>query len=109
MDLVQLITGLLIAGESIALFIGMKLQKSEWLNPVNNGYIVFDIIIGALLIASSLGVLPTQVILVGTSLITHIIRDYDYYKNVPDRYAFNIPLLVLLNLRLVLLLVILVR
>lgn len=107
MDLLQLITGLLIAGESIALFIGMKLRKSEWLNPVNNGYLVFDVVIGTLLLASSFGVVPKQVILVVASVITHILRDYDYYKGVPDSYAFNVPLLILLNIRLLCLVVIL--
>lgn len=109
MDLLQLITGLLVAGESIALFIGMKLQKSEWLNPVNIGYIVFDVLIGVSLVGASIGVIPTQMILVVTSVITHLIRDYDHCKQVPDRYAFNIPLLVLLNLRLVMLFAILVQ
>ncbi len=93
----------------MALYLGMKLQKSEWLNPVNNGYIVFDVVIGALLVASSLGTIPTQVILVAASVIIHIIRNYDHYKKVPDRYAFNLPLLVLLNIRLILLLAILVK
>lgn len=107
MDWIQLITGLLIAGESLALYEGMKLRKTGWVNPVNNGYVVFDVAIGCILIASAYGAIHTQAILVGASVLTHVIRDYDYYKKVPDRYAFNVPLLVVLNVRLLLLLTIL--
>lgn len=100
MDTLQLLTGLLVSGESIVLFIGMKTKKSDWLNPVNKGYIVFDIIVGATLVASSLGVIPAPVVLIFASIITHFLRNYDHYKKVPSRYAFNLPLLVLLNIRL---------
>ncbi len=105
--MLQLITGLLIVGESLALYIGMSYKKSSWVNPVNNSFVVFDLVIGALLIASSIGVSPPQIILLITSTLTHVLRDYDYYKRVPDRYAFNVPLLVLLNVRLLMLVAIL--
>lgn len=105
MDWLQLTTGLLVAGESIALYVGKR--RTGWLNPTNQGYVFFDVVIGVLLVASALGALPTQEILVTASILTHLIRDYDHFKNVPDRYAFNLPLLILLNIRLVLLVAIL--
>ena len=108
-NLLELATGALIAGESIALYIGMGRKSSEWTNPTNNAYVAFDVLIGALLFLSSNGFIPTQKILVASSIITHLIRDYDYYRKVPDRYTFNAPLLIVLNIRLLMLIIILVQ
>ena len=107
MNWLQLITGLLITGETVVLFLGMRLNK-EWFTPSNNGYLVFDLVIGTLLITSAYGVIPTQDILLFTAIITHFFRNYEYYRKTLVRYAFNMPLLVLLNIRLILLIVILV-
>ena len=78
MDWLQLLTGLLIAGESISLYAGMKLKKTEWINSINNAFVGFDIFMGILLIASAYGLITTQGILVIASILTHLIRDYDY-------------------------------
>ena len=78
----------------------MSLKKTEWINSINNAFVGFDIILGVLLIASAYGLIITQGILVIASILTHLIRDYDYYKKLPDRYAFNLPVLALLNIRL---------
>jgi hypothetical protein len=90
----------------MALYAGMRLHK-DWLNPTNNGYIVFDVVIGTLLVASAYGVIPTQEILIVTAIVTHLLRDYDYIKKLPERYALNTPLLVVLNIRLIMLIAIL--
>ena len=102
MNWLQLTTGLLITGETIILYFGKRLNK-EWLIPSNIGYIVFDVVIGALLVASAYRVIPTQEILLLSAIITHLFRNYEYYKKVPERYAFNLPLLIVLNIRLILL------
>ena len=109
MDWLQLLTGLLIAGESIILYTGMSLKKTEWINSINNAFVGFDIILGVLLIASAYGLITTQGILVIASILTHLIRDYDYNKKLPDRYAFNLPVLALLNIRLLGLVLILLQ
>ena len=109
MDWLQLLTGLLIAGESIILYTGMSLKKTEWINSINNAFVGFDIIMGILLIASAYGLITTQGILVIASILTHLIRDYDYNKKLPDRYAFNLPVLALLNIRLLGLVLILLQ
>lgn len=107
MNAIQFITGLLMAGESAALFIGMHLRDTGWNNPVNRAYVLFDIIVGGLLTAAAYDVARISTIVLATSALTHIIRDYDYMRDVPDRYAFNIPLLIVLNIRLLGLLLVL--
>ena len=100
MDVIQLAAGLLIAGESIILYFVMRLRGSPWVNPVNNAYVVIDVIVGLILVASGYGVIPVQGMILITSALIHAYRDYDVYQKLENRYAFNIPVLLVLNVRL---------
>ncbi|MBD3171416.1 hypothetical protein GF326_02985 [Candidatus Bathyarchaeota archaeon] len=100
MNLIQFLTGLLVAGESIILYFVMKYKSSPWLTPMNRAYVVIDIITGLTLLASGLKWIPVQRIILLTSALIHIYRDYEAYRGMENRYAFNTPLLVVLNIRL---------
>jgi uncharacterized BrkB/YihY/UPF0761 family membrane protein len=85
----QLITGLLITSETIILYVGKRLNK-EWLNSSNIGYIVFDVVIGTLLIASAYRIIPTQEIhsshrSLHTSFVT-MITTRKSQKDTPSTY-----------------------
>ena len=100
MDLVQVATGLLIAGESIVLYFLLRGKDSPWINPVNTAYVVIDGIVGAILVASGYGLIPVQDMIILTSALIHGYRDYEVYQKLENRYAFNLPLLLVLNIRL---------
>jgi len=100
MGIFQLIAGLLIAGESLVLFFVMHLKNSSWVNPVNTAYVVIDVIVGLILLASAFDLIPAQNIILITSTLIHIYRDYEVFQSLENRYAFNTPLLLLLNIRL---------
>ncbi len=104
MDYIQLAAGLLIAGESTVLFTFMNMNGSPWLNPMNRAYIIIDVIVGSILIASGLELIPVLRIILATSALIHLYRDYEVLQNMDDRYAFNTLLLVVLNIRLMALL-----
>ena len=103
MEYIQIATGLLIAGESAILFSFMSMYGSSWANPVNRAYVVIDVIVGLILLASGLGVIPVQKIILGTSALIHFYRDYEIIQGIDDRFAFNLPLVLILNIRLALL------
>jgi fatty acid desaturase len=104
MDYVQLAAGLLIAGESTALFTFMNMNGSPWLNPMNRAYVIIDVLVGSTLIASGFGLIPVLKIILVTAALIHLYRDYEAMRGMDDRYAFNTPLLIVLNIRLLLLL-----
>ena len=108
MDYFQLAAGLLIAGESLALFTFMSTNDSPWLNPMNRAYVIIDVLVGSALIASGFGLIPVLKILLATAALIHLYRDYEAMQGMDDRYAFNAPILIVLNIRLLLLLYIIV-
>jgi hypothetical protein len=101
MDIIQLVAGLLMAGESAVLYIVMRNKDSPWLTPVNQAYVIMDILVGLILLASGLDLIPVQSIIMVTSAFIHLYRDYEVYQKLENRYAFNTPLLVVLNIRLI--------
>ena len=103
MDVIQLAAGLLIAGESSLLYAGMRLRKSPWVNPVNQAYVVIDVLVGLILLASGIAWIPVQNMIMLTSALIHAYRDYEAYKNLENRFAFNTSLLIVLNIRLLML------
>ena len=109
MDLIQLGAGLVIAGESSLLYAVLKRRQSPWVTPVNQAYVVIDVIVGLCLIASGLSWIPTQGLIVLTSALIHVYRDYEVVQKLENRYAFNTPLLLVLNIRLLALIVILLQ
>jgi hypothetical protein len=103
MEYIQIATGLLITGESIILYSLMNANGSSWANPVNQAYVVIDVIVGLILLASGFGLIPVQRIILGTSALIHFYRDHEIIHRTEDRFAYNMPLVVVLNIRLVLL------
>ena len=100
MDIIQLATGLLIVVESLALYVVMRLKDSLWINPVNTAYVVIDIIVGLILVVSGYGLILVQGMILITSALIHVYRDYEVYQKLENRYAFNTPLMLVLNIRL---------
>ena len=100
MDIIQLATGLLIVVESLALYVVMRLKGSLWINPVNTAYVVIDVIVGLILVVSGYGLILVQGMILITSALTHVYRDYEVYQKLENRYAFNTPLMIVLNIRL---------
>ena len=84
-------------------------RKSPWVTPVNQAYVVIDIIVGLVLLLSGLNIIPIQSLILATSALIHIYRDYEALQKLENRYAFNTPLLVVLNIRLLALIIILLR
>jgi len=100
MDIIQLATGILITGESLFLYALMRSRDSSWVNPINTAYVVIDVIVGLILVVSGYGLIPAQGMILITSALIHIYRDYEAYQRLENSYAFNTPLLLLLNIRL---------
>ena len=100
MDIIQLVAGLLIAGESLVLYYVMRQRNSPWVNPVNTAYVVIDVIVGLILLVSGYGLIPVQSMILITSALIHVYRDYEVYQKLENRYAFNTPILIVLNIRL---------
>jgi hypothetical protein len=101
MDIIQLVTGVLIAGESLALYVIMRLRDSPWINPINTAYVAIDILVGLILLASGYDLIPVKDIILIIATLLHIYRDYAVYKILDNPFAFNLPLLVVLNIRLI--------
>ena len=100
MDLIQVATGLLIAGESLFLYVMMRLRDLSWVNPVNTAYVVIDVIVGVILLVSGYKLIPAQKMILIASALIHAYRDYEVYQKLENRYAFNTLLLLVLNIRL---------
>jgi hypothetical protein len=118
--------GCLIAGESIALLIGMHLlsgSDNPWISTKNDFFAASDIITGALFLYLGISnticyannekydystfyqtnlVISFMVILF--SLITHTYREIEYFNNSNNNFCSNIPLFVMNNIKLGLLL-----
>lgn len=102
------IIALLLAGESLALFFGVALPGSAaggdqaWASPRNILFLGLDALTGALLLifVARLGPLMSPLIVVamlGLALITHAVREVEYWVGAADAFCFNRPL-ELLNL-----------
>jgi len=100
MDIIQLAAGLLIAGESLVIYVAMHLRNSPWIIPVNTAYVVIDVIVGLILLASGYDLIPAQDMILIISALIHVYRDYEVYQGLETRYVFNMPLLLVLNIRL---------
>jgi hypothetical protein len=100
MDYIQTAAALLIVGESTILYLVMKHRGSEWVTPINHAYVVIDVVAGLILLASGLGWIQVQSMIIITSALIHGYRDYEVYQKLENRYAFNTPTLIILNIRL---------
>ena len=107
---VTIITGVLVAGEALALLAGMYFlspRPNAWISALHTGMIILDILCGAgliiliLLKASSLrnGLLLTTGLV---SFAAHIYREWEYLASpTANRFLTNTPLFVVNNVKLI--------
>ena len=103
------LTGAVIAIESLALFVGLRIlspEQTPWAGPKNDAFVLLDVIVGGGLIylemTSREGPFPPVFfVLVAVSLLAHGYREWEYLAGVDDRFTFNLPLFLFNNIRLV--------
>ena len=111
-----ILTGLVIAGEALALFVGMHLLgagQPAWISPKNDLLLGLDVLAGLGLIVLTarshstleLGLLYAILIV---SLGIHGYREWEYVAGVAGRFCANLPLFVINNLKLAGLLAVLI-
>jgi hypothetical protein len=103
--IIAVLTGLVIAGEAVALLAGMHLfvrPVSPWLTPKNNVLAVIDMITGIIIVALAItGKSPVLFYAaVVLALITHGFRDWEYLASAELPFIFNLPLFIVNNLKL---------
>jgi hypothetical protein len=103
-----IITGLLVAGEATALFIGTQIlskEKSPWVNQKNNIILALDVVSGLALIFLAwldqkfpLSIQSSVFLLI--ALLSHVYRDWEYLQDAVDKFCANLPLFLFNNLKL---------
>jgi hypothetical protein len=104
---IMVVMGLVVAGEALALLVGMNLPRpSEWSTLKNNGLALVDVVTGVLLVVllfcwkDVLSSLLLHVLLI-TVVASHGYREWEYTANGPNRFCANVPLFVLNSIKLV--------
>ncbi len=98
--------GAVVAGEALALLIGMNASSSEWARLKNNGLALLDLVTGAVLIyllfaRGDLDALLVFYVLLSVILISHGYREWEYVANRPNKFCENAPLFVVNGVKLV--------
>lgn len=114
-NIVTLVTGLFIAGEALALLVGMHFSSESdksWISVKNDLFLALDILAGLGLVYLALahrGVVWTYAFyfLTGLALLTHGYREWEYLAGTDNAFCANTPLFVVNNLKLAGLVVIL--
>jgi hypothetical protein len=108
MKFVSLLTGLVIAGEALALLVGMHFlseRNNPWISLKNDLLFALDILTGSALIASSLRTgnpgNPIFWVALGLALLAHIYRDWETLSHAANPFCLNLPLFVVNNVKLV--------
>jgi hypothetical protein len=99
--ILAVVTGLLVAGEAVALWIGVVVLNpdSPWVTKMVRTLLVADIVSGAALVAS----VDSPILLVPAAtviLATHAYRVWEVLARRPDRFCFNLGLFVFNNIKL---------
>jgi hypothetical protein len=105
--IITLLTGMVIAGEALALLVGMHLLSegdNAWISVKNNLFLALDLLAGLGMIYLSLArhgaVWPYALfLLAGFAVLTHGYRDWEYLAGVTNPFCANIPLFVVNNLK----------
>jgi hypothetical protein len=108
LKLLTIVTGTVIAGETLALLVGMHWLSpagNPWISIKNNGFLALDTAVGLGFLVLALAVLnfPLSGIfrtLILLSLLAHVYRDGEYLS-VANKFCANVPLLVVNNIKLV--------
>ncbi|MBN1579759.1 MAG: hypothetical protein JXA89_03590 [Anaerolineae bacterium] len=109
-----ILTGLVIAGEALALVVGMHLLSpagNPWISLKNDLLLVLDIVAGLGLIIIAATAKDTDVpgilyVLLLVSAVAHGYREWEYLARVGNAFCANAPLFVVNNAKLVGLLVV---
>jgi hypothetical protein len=102
----SLLTGLTMAGEALALLVGMHVLSASdnpWTSVKNDLFLAFDILAGLELLYLVLArrTAPTTLcFLVGLALLTHGYRVWEYLARVSNPFCANAPLFAVNNLKL---------
>jgi hypothetical protein len=107
--IVTLLTGMVIAGEALALLLGMHLLSeggNPWISFKNDLSLVLDIVVGLGLVYLALAhrgaAWPYALYsLAGLALLTHGYREWEYLAGAGNAFCANTPLFVVNNLKLV--------
>jgi hypothetical protein len=106
--LVTLLAGLVIAGEALALLLGMHFLSegdNGWLSVKNDLFLVLDILAGLGLVYLALAHRGAAwpyafYIVVGLALLTHGFREWEYLAGAANPFCANCPLFAVNNLKL---------
>lgn len=106
---VAIITGLLIAGEALALLIGMRAVgpvENPWLTPVNNTLLVLDLATGAGLVAFALLAqdLRSSALFFGlavVAILTHSYRVWEVMAANPNPFCANLSMVIMNAIKLI--------
>ncbi len=99
--------GAIVAGEALALLIGMNLTgQSEWAKIKNNGLALVDLFTGAALVyllftQGDLDGFPMFYALLSVIMISHGYREWEYVADQPVKFCANAPLFVMNSVKLV--------
>jgi len=106
-EIFLLLTGLLIVGEAIALFVGMGFivkPRPEWWSRKNITFLMDDLFFGTILILLAFGILNAAWIYwvsIISTFLSHAWRDAEFVAGFPNRFCGNSALFVVNNLKLV--------
>jgi hypothetical protein len=104
-----LLTGLVVAGEALALLVGMHFLSegyNPWISLKNDLFLALDIVTGLALVFLALvdrGATWHYALysLVGLTLLTHGYREWEYLASAGNPFCANAPLFVVNTLKLV--------
>ena len=101
------VVGGLAAGEALLLLIGMNVpQPSDWSTPSNIALAIGDVAVGGALVAlvatrSDAPNTPLFYVLTSLLIVTHTYRSVEYFLDVAQPFAANVPLFAVNNVKLV--------
>ena len=102
-----LLTGMVVAGEALALLVGMHFLSegdNPWISWKNDLFLVLDVVAGLGLVYLALvhrgAAWPYALfILTGLTLLTHGYREWEYLAGAGNPFCANAPLFVVNNLK----------
>ena len=106
--LLTLVTGAVVAGEALALLVGMHVLSrgdNAWMSIKNDLFLALDIVAGVGLVVVALAhrgaVWPYAfMFLAGLALLTHAYREWEYLAGASNPFCANAPLFVVNTLKL---------
>jgi hypothetical protein len=111
-QIISFLLGAILIGEAALLFIGMILTpktRMEWKTRFNINTLLIDITFGLIILFNAFEKMPFMLIAVPVLIITHLFREFEYFKkDKKSRLVFNSWLLALNTIKLIGLLALLI-